>query len=256
MALLVDDLQGQVGRSAAEGLVDGIEVVGLFGEAEVSDQSVAIFIEHNILWFEVAIDDVVLVECLNAQQYLSRVVLHLLFRELLALLQQSRQISTFAVIHNEEEIGLSLEGISQSDYERMVEQTEDVFLSLDVSVEIGAEDAFLPDGFEGVELRLLFSLDEVHLSECAFSDLLVELEGRKRDGFDLLVLPYELVELEDVLLPKELSVPFLLLLLSLRNHFLDVLVLQHLLDHCTVVGSVSVHRVLFLYLSLSLVFLK
>lgn len=89
MALLVDDLQRQVGWCAAEGLVDGIEVVGLFGEAEISNKSVAIFIEHDVLWLEVAIDDVVLVKRLDAQQYLSRIVLHLLLGELLALLQQS-----------------------------------------------------------------------------------------------------------------------------------------------------------------------
>lgn len=138
----------------------------------------------------------------------------------------------------------------------MVEQTENVFLSLDVSVEIGAEDTFLPDCFEGVKLGLFFSLDEVHLSECAFSDLLVELEGRKSDCFDLLILSDELVELEDVLLSPELDIPLLLLLLSLWHHFLDVLVLQHLLDHCSMVGPVSVHRVFFLDLSLSLVLLK
>lgn len=127
---------------------------------------------------------------------------------------------------------------------------------MDVSVQVGAKDAFLPNGFECIELRLFFASDKINLPKCAFSDLLVELEGSQCDGFYLLILFDELVELKDVFLPPKLYISLLLLLLSLGHYFLDVLVLQHLLDHRSMVRSVPVHRILFFNLPFSLELLK
>lgn len=138
----------------------------------------------------------------------------------------------------------------------MIQQAQDVLLGLDVSVKIGPKDALLPDCFESIELRLFIAFDKVNFSKGTFSYLLVELEGRQRDCLDFLILSDELVELEDVLLPPELHISFLLLLLSLRNYFLDIFVLQHFLNHRAVVGPVPVHRILFLNFPFSLVLLE
>ena len=51
VAPLVDDLKRKIGGRAAEGLVEGVQVVCLFGEAEVSQKGVSVFVEHDVIRF-------------------------------------------------------------------------------------------------------------------------------------------------------------------------------------------------------------
>lgn len=256
MSLLVDDLERQVGGSAAEGLVDGVQVVGLFGEPEVSDESVALPVQDDVLGLEVAVEDAVLVQRLQSQQYLAGVAPDLLLAELLPLLQQARQVAALAVVHHQEQVGLSLEGVAQPHDERMVQQTQNVLLRLDVAIKIGAVHPLLPDGLEREEVVLLFALDQVHLSEGALSDLFVELEAGESNRLHALVFPDELVQLEDVPSPEKDGIPALPPLAHLRLRLLRLLLLvvyrQHSLYHVAVVAPVSVHSLPLLLLLLVL----
>lgn len=66
MALLIDDLQGQISRSPAETFVDVVDAGSLFGQSEVSKQGVPIFIQYNVVWFQIPIDDLLLMKGLQS----------------------------------------------------------------------------------------------------------------------------------------------------------------------------------------------
>lgn len=193
---------------------------------------------------------------LQSQQYLAGVAPDLPLAELLPLFQQARQIAALAVVHHQEEIGFSLEGVAQAHDEGMVQQAQNVLLCLDVAIEIGAVNPLLPDGLECQEVVLLFAFDQVYLSEGAFSYLLVELEGGESNSLHALVFPDELVQLEYVLSPEKDGVSALPALAHLRLPLLRLLLLvvyrQHLLYHVAVVVSISVHPLPLLLLLLVL----
>ena len=103
-----------------------------------------------------------------------------------------------------------MESVSESDDEGVVEEREDVFFCLDVSVEICAEYPFLPDGFEGKEGGLSALLDEIDFPKSTLSNFLIEFERGESDGFYFLSFPDKLIELEDMFLPPELGILLLL----------------------------------------------
>ena len=88
MAPFVDDLKGKIGGRAAEGLIERVHVVCLFGEAEVSEKSVSVSIEHYVIRFQISIDDIVAMQRFNPQQNLTRIIFDLLLGETSALLEQ------------------------------------------------------------------------------------------------------------------------------------------------------------------------
>lgn len=82
------------------------------GHAEVYKSSVPIIINHYVVWFEVSVDDVVLMELLDSKGYFSNVKLCFILRERrLGVAQDSFQITTRAKVNDQEELGLRLERI-------------------------------------------------------------------------------------------------------------------------------------------------
>lgn len=60
VSLFVDNLERQVGRSPAETFVDVIDTGSLLRESKVSEQGMPIWIEHDVIWLHVTIDDFLL----------------------------------------------------------------------------------------------------------------------------------------------------------------------------------------------------
>lgn len=127
----------------------------------------------------------------------------------------------------------------------MADECEYLLLSLNVPVQIGPEHSLLPDGLQGVKRIFPVFLDQVDLAEGSLSDPLVELEVGQRDDLDPLLLLYELVQLVDILLA--VAQPLLLLFLqtvrALQHRLGLGAVVQHALDHHSVVRSVLVQEI-------------
>lgn len=65
MTSFVDDLKRKIGGRATERFIERVQVVCFFGEAEVSEKGVAVFIKHDVVRFQVSINDIVAMQCLN-----------------------------------------------------------------------------------------------------------------------------------------------------------------------------------------------
>lgn len=88
MTSFVDDLKRKIGGSAAERFVKRVQIICLFGEAEISEKGVSVFIKHYVVRFQVSIDDIVTMQCLDSQQDLTCVIFDLLLGETSPLLEQ------------------------------------------------------------------------------------------------------------------------------------------------------------------------
>lgn len=93
-----------------------------------------------------------------------------------------------------------MEGVSQFDYEGMIEQRKNFLLGLYISVETGSEYPLFPDGFECEKSIFAFLFDEVDLAKSTLPYSFVEFEARKSNSFHFVLIFDELVHLEDVLL--------------------------------------------------------
>lgn len=100
VAFLVDYLEGEVGRGAAEGFVDCVQVSCFLRKTEVRDTSMALSIKHDVLRLHVPVDDHVLVQGLDPQQNLSRIHPHNLLFQSLFLFQKPREVPSFTVVHH------------------------------------------------------------------------------------------------------------------------------------------------------------
>lgn len=64
---LLESFGGEVKRGAEEGFSVVIFVVELFGQSEVYEVNVSFWVEHYVLWFEVSVNDPILMEVLNGK---------------------------------------------------------------------------------------------------------------------------------------------------------------------------------------------
>lgn len=64
---LLESLRGQVERRAEEGLSVIVLVVELFGQSEVDEVNMSFWIEHDVFWFQVSVNDPVFMEVLNGK---------------------------------------------------------------------------------------------------------------------------------------------------------------------------------------------
>ncbi len=78
----------------------------MFGQTKVSDFDMPININKDVLWLDVSVDYVLLVEILQTKEDLSEVELSECFRELLEVVQMEENFSTCADVHDEEEFFL------------------------------------------------------------------------------------------------------------------------------------------------------
>mmetsp|Transcript_20987 Transcript_20987/g.28231 ORF Transcript_20987/g.28231 Transcript_20987/m.28231 type:complete len:220 (-) Transcript_20987:1507-2166(-) len=204
MALSPQHLWCQVGWRAAE--TTSLRVVHHtnLGEAEICQKGVAIFIKDDIVWLEVAEDDVTTVEVFEGQQNLSEIQSGPILIKSLVFLQGSAHVATRCVIEEQEKFLGRLEGILQTHDERMVHERQDISLCLGVLHQVLSQDLLFVEDFHGVVLscalligvNLLGSelLDEVDYSEGALTKLHQRFEVfGPNELLAFLVLPLQLL---------------------------------------------------------------
>ena len=89
----------------------------------------ALGIQKNILWLEVPIDDVLLVQCFNSTDYFGSVQFGPRLVELLFLAKVGEELTTIEEVNEEVQLAVSLESVVQSDDVRVLDLFEDVSLS-------------------------------------------------------------------------------------------------------------------------------
>ena len=111
MGVALNDLWGQVFRSSTESGGGFTRVGEEFSKAEVSQLDVAIFINENILRFQVSVDDLVLVEDADSEHKLGGVELDCFLWESFDLEQVGVQVASPNVLEEEVDSVFILEHI-------------------------------------------------------------------------------------------------------------------------------------------------
>ena len=86
-------------------------------------------IEQNVLWLQVPVDDVLVMQCFNSTNNLSSIQLCSLLREPLLFPQVCKQLTAIQKINEEVQLGLSLESIVQANNVGVLYLLENVSLS-------------------------------------------------------------------------------------------------------------------------------
>lgn len=121
----------------------------------------------------------------------------------------------------------------------MVQQAQNLFLCLDISIEIGAKHSLFSNSFESIKLLLCSFTHEIDLTKCPFSNFFEKFKGGKSNCFNFLILSYKLIHLKDILFSPELCLFFVLFLFS-RDCFFGGFILEHFLHHTSMVRSVTI----------------
>ena len=102
MARLIEHFWRQLGDTAAETGGLGVVVDFLLGQPEVSQLGVSLFVQHHVVGFKVALDDVVRVQVFDCQQDFGDVELGRVFVEFFKFVQDLSQIPTGTILHDQE----------------------------------------------------------------------------------------------------------------------------------------------------------
>jgi hypothetical protein len=77
-------------------------VATVFGQSKISNLHMAFTVNHDILWFEIAVHDPLFVQVLNTQQDLHKINSGLFFSHPFHFAQQIKQLPSWAVVHYED----------------------------------------------------------------------------------------------------------------------------------------------------------
>ena len=136
----------------------------------------SILSKHDVIRFEISIDDAKFMYVLNGQDDLGSIDLDILLPESHFLVEVFCEIFAGTVLQSQVDVVRGLEGEVEVDDEGVVDLLEDVHLR-NHKLSLFAEDnLFLLEHFEGIQFLVFEALDEEDLSEGTFSQQLYEPE--------------------------------------------------------------------------------
>ena len=100
----------------------------LLREAEVSDPDVPLSVEQHILWLQISVDDVFIVQSFNGANNLRRIQLGTLFLEPLLFSQVCEELTAIQEINEEVQLTIGLESIVQAHNVRVLDLLKNVSL--------------------------------------------------------------------------------------------------------------------------------
>lgn len=101
MACSFDDFWSQVFWGSAETVGEFIRSHSLFGETEVSDSDMTVFVQQHVFWLEITIDYTVLMQATNGVYYLCGVNLSPLLSKPLVFSQVGEHLSSVQEVNDE-----------------------------------------------------------------------------------------------------------------------------------------------------------
>lgn len=179
VALGANDLGGQVIGGAAHGPRN----VGHFlGKAKIDELDVTIRIEQNVLRLQVAVRNIALVQVLERHDDLGRIKPDGVLIKPLLLAQNAEHLAARDVFHDKEEVGVVLEGVPETDKERMVDIVEDRLFVVDVLRLAQLHDLLLFQGLDGTVAAGELAAGEMHSAKVAcaervFHGIVIETVG-------------------------------------------------------------------------------
>lgn len=129
--LVVRPLQDDLRRDVLGRADEALRALALFdhlGYAEVSEAGVAVFVKEHVLRLEVAVEDVLGVEVLQAEQDLAGVEAGLRLGEADALAKVVVEFAALLELHGEEDVAGRGEAVVEADDEGVADFLHDLFL--------------------------------------------------------------------------------------------------------------------------------
>lgn len=107
MALTHQDFWAHVFRRATERM-RSLTVRDYLRKSEISNLQVSINVNKNVLWFDIPVDNIHVVQMLQSEQKLRKVELGLILREPLNFTKVEEHLSTSAQVHYEKQLSFGL----------------------------------------------------------------------------------------------------------------------------------------------------
>ena len=127
MAALDQNFWSQVVGSSTERISLSVALDDL-SETEISQADIAILVHEDVLWLEITVDDVFLVEMAESHGDLNGVEPSAFFGEASHLAEVHKQLSATHEAHHKEDLLLRLEHVAHANQEGVVSLEEDVLL--------------------------------------------------------------------------------------------------------------------------------
>ena len=128
----LDDLRGEILRCATVRVgarSSFICLETLLRQTEVGDLDVAFVVKKHVFWFQVPVDDAVLMQAAESLHELGCIEHGTSLRELLVLAQVVEQLASVEEIHHKVELSGGLEGVAKLHDEGAVDFLKDISLS-------------------------------------------------------------------------------------------------------------------------------
>ena len=168
MTFTLDDLWGKILRCATQGKGP---VSHHFGETKVCDLHMAVTIYQQILWFEISIRDVHLMQIIESKNDFSSEEQGNIVSKPSFSPQQGEQLSTACIVQEHKHMRLCLESAKQSDDEGMVDRSQDFLFAFNVLYLLKSDNFRFLQHLQshGLTVLIVLVLDESHTSESASS---------------------------------------------------------------------------------------
>ena len=135
-----------------------------------------IFADEYILWFQVSIDDALLMKMGQSEGNLGREELCLVLWEHAHFDQVTEQFTTLHELHQEVDTILVLEHILHVHEEWVIDRAQNIFLKLYVLHLLILQNDVLSDALHGIKFLGGYVFDKEHLTEGALSNHFADLE--------------------------------------------------------------------------------
>ena len=184
MALLHDHFRRHI-LGASTKWVSPVIDRGNFGfrQAKISNVSMAINVNHNILRLKVSVNDVVFVDLLQPKQNLGNVEPGFLFIHFSELFHQVKKLSSGIVLHDKNDVIFGLKGEVKLGYVKLIsESNHDVSFIHDDAFLLVFDNERLWDDLHCVEFSVFLKSTQIHITEPSTSNTLDDFEWIQSNG--------------------------------------------------------------------------
>jgi hypothetical protein len=171
VSLLGEDLGSQVGHRPAEA-ARGVVVDALLGQSKVSEDAMALAIQHHVIRLQVPENNHVFVESLKGKDELTDVLPSLLFRDRSLFTNKLSKIASWVIIHDQEKLRARLKGEVKFDHEGVIDNAHYVSFGEGVPPKVFGHHLVLAEDLHSIELFefIVFLMDEEDFSERALAE--------------------------------------------------------------------------------------
>ena len=173
-SVFIQHFRGEVGRTPTKSFSKII--LSLFAESKVYEKDMAILSQHDIVRFQVSIDDVQRVNIFNGQNDLSCIQSDFFIRKGHLLIEMFCQVFPFTILEPKVDIVGCLEGEMKVDDERMIDLLQDIDLGDNKLSLFAQNDFFLLKYFQGIKLLVFYTFCKKNFTKGTLPQVLNDIE--------------------------------------------------------------------------------